>query len=247
MRVADLFCGAGGFSQGMKQAGHEIVLGMDIWDTALETFQANHPDAEVVSADLVDHEIEDIMRFIDRARLDIIIGSPPCQPFSKANQNRDPEVGMFAVHRFFHIFHRSKARYYVMEEVPQVAKYVSNGIILNTFDFGLPQKRRRAFFTNIELPIHPIKRADWEMPISYFDGSIAMTKNSNKHRTQYGTLTTKVPYVPSEHRNWTIEEGKRYMGFPPDYILKGSKTAQWRMLGNAVAPPVAEWIGRQIR
>ena len=43
MKVIDLFCGCGGFSEGFRQAGFEIVLGVDIWDIACKSFEANFP------------------------------------------------------------------------------------------------------------------------------------------------------------------------------------------------------------
>ena len=40
--IIDLFCGAGGFSNGMEQAGFKSVLGIDMWDDAIDTYNKNH-------------------------------------------------------------------------------------------------------------------------------------------------------------------------------------------------------------
>ena len=45
--IIDLFCGAGGFSYGMSDLGAEIVAGFDNDQIALDTFKANHPNAEI--------------------------------------------------------------------------------------------------------------------------------------------------------------------------------------------------------
>ena len=39
--VLDLFCGAGGFSEGFRQQGFDIVLGVDNWQPAIDTFNHN--------------------------------------------------------------------------------------------------------------------------------------------------------------------------------------------------------------
>jgi len=53
------------------------------------------------------------------------------------------------------------------------------------------------------------------------------------------------PDVPEGFRSFTPREYARLMGFPDDYIFVGSSTEQYRQIGNAVCPPLAEWIGRE--
>ena len=42
LQVIDIFCGAGGFSEGFSQAGFNIIMGIDKWEPAVRTHQANH-------------------------------------------------------------------------------------------------------------------------------------------------------------------------------------------------------------
>ena len=49
MRVADFFCGAGGFSEGFRQAGFEICFAVDKWEPAVNTYRANKPACTVNS------------------------------------------------------------------------------------------------------------------------------------------------------------------------------------------------------
>ena len=42
LQVIDFFCGAGGFSEGFRQQGFEIVMGIDNWQLAIETHNLNH-------------------------------------------------------------------------------------------------------------------------------------------------------------------------------------------------------------
>lgn len=52
VRCLDLFCGGGGSSCGAKQAGAEIVGGVDLWPLATQTFQLNFPDAKTYTTSL---------------------------------------------------------------------------------------------------------------------------------------------------------------------------------------------------
>ena len=48
MKLLDLFCGAGGLSYGFERTGFEIALGVDMNAAALETFQRNHHNAQIL-------------------------------------------------------------------------------------------------------------------------------------------------------------------------------------------------------
>ncbi len=52
---------------------------------------------------------------------------------------------------------------------------------------------------------------------------------------------------PTEHRAFTVREAARIQGFPDDFIFSGTTTQQYRMIGNAVPPPVARSVAELIR
>lgn len=81
--VLDFFCGAGGFSEGFKQQGFEIKLGIDSWEPAIRTFNHNFGlNCTVKNILDFEHSIEEIEALPDS---DVIIGSPPCVTFSSSN------------------------------------------------------------------------------------------------------------------------------------------------------------------
>ena len=85
-RVVDLFCGAGGASAGMWQAGAELVAGVDQNEDALETHAANLPGEHV------QHDLADVdPAILPTTDVDWVHGSPPCQGFSQAKGERDPD------------------------------------------------------------------------------------------------------------------------------------------------------------
>ncbi len=87
--LVDFFCGAGGLSCGFRQAGFKVVLANDIQDVCCETYRYNHPelpDEAVVQGDIktIVNNLEDYIK----EPVDMVVGGPPCQGFSSANQQR---------------------------------------------------------------------------------------------------------------------------------------------------------------
>lgn len=135
MRVADFFCGAGGFSEGFRQAGFDIVFAVDKWLPAVATYQANEPGARVIPDDvtriseLADDEFNQLV-----PDTEVIIGSPPCVAFSNSNKsgNGDKTLGLRLLRAYLRIIARkklkrdSKLKYWVLENVPNIEKYVQS-------------------------------------------------------------------------------------------------------------------------
>ena len=85
MKAIDLFCGAGGLTQGLRRAGWDVVLGIDVDPTVGETYRRNNPGAKFVAADLKSITGDDIRASagtIPSQEL-LLAGCAPCQPFSK--------------------------------------------------------------------------------------------------------------------------------------------------------------------
>lgn len=124
MRVADFFCGGGGFSEGFRQAGFEIVFAVDKWAPAVNTYKGNKPGANVIQDDVIrisnlpDDEFEALV-----PDSEVIIGSPPCQSFSHSNKsgNADKELGIKLIEAYLKIVARKKFK---------------QGSVLRYWDFG---------------------------------------------------------------------------------------------------------------
>ena len=78
--VIDFFCGAGGFSEGFRQQGFEIIKGVDHWIPAVQTFNHNF-GLNDEPRNILDYW-ESIDLINDLPDSDVIIGSPPCVSFS---------------------------------------------------------------------------------------------------------------------------------------------------------------------
>lgn len=89
LNVADFFCGAGGLSLGFHKAGYRIVFANDFQRICTETYKYNHP--EIPAERIYTGDIKDIAKNINKIvqeNIDLVIGGPPCQSFSSANQRR---------------------------------------------------------------------------------------------------------------------------------------------------------------
>lgn len=84
MKVLDLFSGAGGFSLGFKRAGFEIALAIENFPKNAETFKQNFPESKVIVEDIrkIKTSLVDFKPFV-------IIGGPPCEPYTLINPKRE--------------------------------------------------------------------------------------------------------------------------------------------------------------
>ena len=146
MKVIDLFCGAGGSSLGYKLAGFDVILAVDCNEVVLSSYKANHPEVETRQTDIMQLTANDL------PKADVILGSTPCQEFSTAKLNCTYDMTL--TNHFLSIIHEYNPKYWMLENVPGIAKYLpdNNYNILNAADYGVPQKRRRCIAGKYPLP-----------------------------------------------------------------------------------------------
>jgi len=170
LRVADFFCGAGGFSEGFKQQGFEIVFALDNWKPAIDTHKLNHPKCNHSLANIL--ELDSPIK-IDATipDVDVIIGSPPCVSFSGSNKagKADKSLGIQLVESFLRIVswkkNKGTLKYWILENVPNSKAYIKDSYswkelglpgdgpslkvqhknVYDAADFGAPQNRSRFF------------------------------------------------------------------------------------------------------
>lgn len=87
INVIDLFAGAGGLSVGAHQAGANVVASLEYDSIACETLRANSKyHGQVIEGDVCDFSGEKLRKIAGLKKRDalVVVGGPPCQPFSKA-------------------------------------------------------------------------------------------------------------------------------------------------------------------
>lgn len=141
LTVIDFFCGAGGFSEGFRRAGYDVIMGIDVWQPAITTHNFNHGLNDKVKSVLDFEDIDEINKLPDS---DIIIGSPPCQLFSLSNQggNANKDLGIHLINTFFKVIavkkfqKNSKLKAWLMENVPNSQNYVQEEYTFEDLDLS---------------------------------------------------------------------------------------------------------------
>ena len=130
--VLDMFCGAGGFSEGFRQQDFKIVMGVDYWEPAIKTYNHNF-GLNCVTRNILEFE-NDVEKIESLPDTDIIIGSPPCVTFSSSNISgkADKSSGIKLTQIFLRIVavkkwkQNSILKAWFMENVPSSIKHLGN-------------------------------------------------------------------------------------------------------------------------
>src|SRR4051812_18139242 len=85
LRFIDLFCGAGGLTQGFKDAGYVPAFALDKDADSIATYRRNHPGVPTSAQSIIDLAPEEVARLAG-GRVDVVVGGPSCQGFSTANR-----------------------------------------------------------------------------------------------------------------------------------------------------------------
>lgn len=186
MNVLDLFCGCGGMSKGLTDAGFKIVAGIDIWDTAIKSYSKNFKHTALCK-DLTSYPPSQFVKehsLLCSNRIDMIVGGPPCQGFSIAGKRdkNDPRNSLFMEYvKYIEYFNpsiiimenvigilsmKTHTNEKVIDIIMQKLRCAGSGyncIVCKLYasDFGVPQNRRRAIIIGIrnDLDIQPTEPA----------------------------------------------------------------------------------------
>ena len=167
-KVIDLFCGCGGTTQGMRDAGFSVIAGVENNALAVATYRKNHPRTKVWDIDICDLTPQKLLRHHDlrKGELDLLTGCPPCQAFSPMRRlngkrrvrDRESKDLVFEYLRFVEGL---KPKVMMIENVPgmiddyrfnQIRKrlrelgYEGQPAIFNAADCGVAQRRRRMVY-----------------------------------------------------------------------------------------------------
>lgn len=180
LNAIDLFCGCGGMSKGLTDAGLNIIAGIDIWDKAVENYNKNFTH-KAYCEDLTKLPPETFNELYNKENMDIdiLVGGPPCQSFSisgKRDKN-DPRNSLFMEYVKYLDYYKPKA--FIMENVIGILSKKTNcgkniiDIIMEQLsrnyncminklfasDFEVPQNRRRTIIIGVrkDLNIQPIE------------------------------------------------------------------------------------------
>ncbi len=216
LSVVDFFCGAGGFSEGFRQLGFNIVRGYDNWLPAVETYNHNFnlksEKQDILSFNNTD-EIEKI------PNTEVIIGSPPCVSFSSSNKSgkSDKQSGLKLIKTYLKIVAVKKfqkgsiLKAWFMENVPNSTKYLPDMYTFEDLELG-----------------------DWAVNNGLNPTDVAIILKDNQHiinSADYGSYQARKRVITGE----IIITGK--LRTPPathsdSSVTNSPEKLEWRKLGD---------------
>lgn len=171
MKAVSLFSGCGGFCEGVRAAGVDVVAAVELDRFAAETYRANFPETPLHEGDvasfLSDSKTANLF-LAEHPEIDFVFGGPPCQGFSQIGpRNLEDERNQLYT-EFGRIVSALRPRFFLMENVPnlvlmqkgffknKILKYFrkigyadTSVLHVSAADFGVPQARNRVFFVGI--------------------------------------------------------------------------------------------------
>jgi DNA (cytosine-5)-methyltransferase 1 len=164
----DIFCGCGGTTQGVKDAGFRVLAGVELDGLAVKTFRANHKRVKVWHEDVSDLTPNVLLDHhgLRRGQLDLLIGCPPCQAFSPMRRLNGRKLirdkaAKDLVFEYLKFVEGLFPKVILLENVPRLIEdyrfnevrqrlrelgYVGRPAIFNAAEYGVPQRRRRMIF-----------------------------------------------------------------------------------------------------
>lgn len=205
MNVVSFFAGAGGLDLGFERAGFDIPWACEYDKNIWDTYRANHPNTHLDTRSIVDVQADDLPEVVHG-----IIGGPPCQSWSLAgtmNGIQDPRGQLF--YNYIELIRLKQPAFFVAENVPGMVSsrhveefnriinrfkecgYRVNYRLLNAWDYGAPQDRKRVIIVGY--------RNNLEMEFN-FDNLIPV-ENKLVLRDAIGDLPEPIPALEKNYTN----------------------------------------------
>lgn len=188
LTAIDLFCGAGGLTLGLKQAGFKVLAGVELESIPARTYSDNHPDVVCLRRDIRELGVTELLAKLKltRGELDLLAGCPPCQGFSTLRTRKKSlaisDARNDLLFEFLRMIEGLAPRTIMMENVPALAgdqrirvfvkRLAQLGYkvgrrtvrVEDAASFGVPQRRYRMIL--LASKVGPIENPDRCAPIT---------------------------------------------------------------------------------
>ena len=176
-RALSLFSGCGGFCEGVRLAGFEVLGAVELDKYACQTYRHNFPEVPLYEGDIHDFfngdstawtAQQERFKAVQPETVDLLFGGPPCQGYSQIGTRLldDPRNELYG--QYVRMLKHFKPRIFIMENVPNMlllakgrfkrevlaalaeAGYRNSGVmVVAASDYGVPQLRKRAIFFGV--------------------------------------------------------------------------------------------------
>jgi DNA (cytosine-5)-methyltransferase 1 len=229
----DCFSGPGGICAGFRAAGIDTLVAIEHVKSCVDTYSANHPQVHVIHSDIREVASDQILPFIPSRGVDLVSSGMPCETFSTAgNTSRSfYDDRQFLFREGIRIAKLSKAKLILFENVPAIStKKVSKNsskliidliieelaqegyencikVVLNSTQYGIPQRRSRFFilacrFAGWKLS-YPLPTSPGEIGVSEaFSGLPNVTPNTGKEAAEYTSKSSQYADLSRDDKFW---------------------------------------------
>lgn len=163
LKMIDLFSGAGGLSEGLRQAGFYSLYANEVIKTYSETYARNHPDTLVDQRDIRSVDAKSIRQKLklEQGDLDLLAGGPPCQGFSinaPIRSNDDSRNHLFR--EFIRFVDEFQPKAVLIENVPGLVSF-ENGMTLQAI---LDELTNHGYYADVRIlyaPHYGVPQTRW--------------------------------------------------------------------------------------
>lgn len=205
MNVVSFFAGAGGLDLGFERAEFDIPWACEYDKNIWDTYRANHPNTNLDTRSITEITVNDLPEIVHG-----IIGGPPCQSWSLAgamNGIEDPRGQLF--YNYIELIRLKQPLFFVAENVPGMLSsrhidefnriinrfrecgYRVNYRLLNAWDYGAPQDRKRVIIVGY--------RNDLNMEFNF--DNLTPVENRLVLRDAIGDLPEPLPALERNYTN----------------------------------------------
>lgn len=221
----DLFCGAGGLSEGLEHAGFHSLYASEVVPVYAATYATNHISAEVDIRDIRQVDPAEVRRGLEvsQGNLDLVAGGPPCQGFSinaPVRSTDDPRNHLFR--EFLRFVDEFQPKLVLIENVPGLVSFEHGATLHAIIDslaaigygadvrilgapyYGVPQMRWRTIVIGVRGDVVPPNA--WPEPTRHaplranfttrFDGQMIVKTPSPATSAPFTTLREAIGDLP---------------------------------------------------
>jgi DNA (cytosine-5)-methyltransferase 1 len=264
----DLFCGAGGLTLGLKQAGFEVLAGVELEAIPAHTYRLNHPEVQCINKDIRNLGGAELRKLIGLARgeLDLLAGCPPCQGFSTLRTRKQKtsvdDHRNDLLFEFLRFIEALLPKSIMMENVPALAVDRRTRVFLKRVSalgykvgrksvkvedaakYGVPQRRRRMILIASQLgTVTPAEKSE-PLTVRQCLQAARLMPVGTSGDPLHDHIATRAPHVEEIIQNIPKNGGSR-SSLPERLVLKchknkntGFADVYGRMAWDSVAPTI---------
>jgi len=243
--AVDLFCGAGGLTYGLLQAGIKVEAGIDIDEQAEYAFVKNNPQTKYLAWDVGRKKSPSIEKLFAKGKYRLLAGCAPCQPFSKLTQAIENHQCSDLLNNFARFIDRIQPELVAMENVPELAErgqevfghfvdtleklnYHVDWEIVKCEEYGVPQFRRRLVLLasklgELKVPAGRYRSEKKWKTVRKTIGDLPPLESGEEHPKDWLHVASKLSDLNLQRIKATSPDGGNRREWPEELVLECHK------------------------